>query len=70
MKLFWYIGEIRPISLRLFYVGAALVLFCSQEYCCYIAILSMRALRPHFHATSAFFLNWRINTVYIESVII
>ena len=51
-------------------MGAALVLFCSQESCCYIVILSMRALRPHFHATSGFFLNRRINAVYIESVII
>ena len=46
-------------SLRLFYVGAALVLFWLQESCCYVAILSMRALRPRFHATSSFFLNRR-----------
>ena len=31
-------------SLRLFYVGAALVLFCLQESFCYVAILSVRAL--------------------------
>ena len=60
MKLFWYKGEVRPIFLRLFYVGAALVLFWLQESCCYVAILSMRALRPGFHATSGFFLNRRI----------
>ena len=41
-------------------MGAALVLFCLQESCCYVAILSMRALRPRFHATSGFFLNRRI----------
>ena len=47
MKIFWYIDEIRPIF-TLFYVGAALVLFCLQESCCYVAILSMRALKPNF----------------------
>ena len=47
-------------SLRLFYVGATLVLFCLQESCCYVAILSMRALGPRFRATSGFFLNRRV----------
>ena len=42
-------------SLRLFYVGAALVLFCLQESCCYVAIFSMKALRPRFHTNSVFF---------------
>ena len=51
------------VSLRLFYVGAALVLFCLQESC-YVAILSMRALRPRFHATSSFFLNQRISQYF------
>ena len=47
-------------SLRLFYVGAAIVLFCLQESCCYVAIFSMRALRPRFHANSVFLRNRRI----------
>ena len=51
-------------SLRLFYVGAALVLFWLQESCCYVAILSVRALRPRFHATSSFFLNQRISQYF------
>ena len=41
-------------------MGAALVLFCLQESFCYVAILSARALKPRFHATSGFFLNRRI----------
>ena len=47
-------------SLRLCYMAAVLVLLCLQESCCYDAILSMRALRPRFHATFGFFLNRRI----------
>ena len=47
-------------SLPLLYVDATLVLFCLRESCCYVAILSMRAPRPRFHATSGFFLNRRI----------
>ena len=41
---------------RLLYMAAALVLFGLRESCCYVAILSMKALRPRFHATSVFFL--------------
>ena len=41
-------------------MAAVLVLLCLQESCCYDAILSMRALRPRFHATFGFFLNRRI----------
>ena len=53
-------------------MSAALVLLCLQESC-YVAILSMRALRPRFHATSGFFLNRRIGswvspyTIYLDN---
>ena len=65
MKLFWYIGEIRPIFRSIILCGCSTlslsVLFCRQESCCHVAILRMRALRPRFHATSGFFPNRRIH---------
>ena len=59
-------------SLRLFYLGAPLVLFCLQEILqesYYVAILSMGALRPRFHATSGFFLNRRIKLALKRSLL-
>ena len=53
MKLFWYIGEIRPIFTS--------IILCGCSTLSLVAILSMRALRPRFHATSGFFPNRRIH---------
>ena len=39
--LIGYIGEIQPIFTSC-YMTAALVFFCLQESCCYVAILSMK----------------------------
>ena len=54
-NFFQYICEIRPIFTPIMLHAAVLVLLCLQESCCYDAILSMRALRPRFHATFGFF---------------
>ena len=57
MKLFWYIGEIRPIFTSIILCGCSTCLILQTRIFCYVAILSMRALRPRFHATSGFFPN-------------